>query len=134
MADFVRLTVVNYLKVFMKYSLPALLLFSTFTVQAAPSQTDRAQLEQVVETFRLSLINKDKASFMKLLFSETIPWSVAAGAHHARLEDQFCDLVDGIQPGKAAEKSAMSQDGKQGASHGKAYRMEARRPGQPQAA
>ena len=57
----------------MKHSLLALLLFSAFNVQAAPSQTDRQQLEQVVETFRLSLINKDKASFMRLLYSESIP-------------------------------------------------------------
>lgn len=170
----------------MKHSLLALLLFSAFNVQAAPSQTDRQQLEQMVETFRLSLINKDKASFMKLLYSETIPWigvikdksmnmiedrgdkvskitpgasavkfidsivsdteaieekfdnvridsdgdiaqvyfdynfnrgdyrsnwgagGVATGAHHARLEDQFRDLVDGIQSATAAEKSTLT--------------------------
>ena len=104
MADFVRLTVLNYLKVFLKYSLPALLLFSTFTVQAAPSQSDRAQLEQVVETFRLSLINKDKASFMKLLFSETIPWiGVVKDRSMTMIEDEG-GKVNKITPGASPVK------------------------------
>lgn len=58
----------------MKSALLAALLLMIFNVHATPTQTDRQQLEQVVETFRLSVINKDKASFMKLLYSGTIPW------------------------------------------------------------
>ncbi|MGK5029437.1 hypothetical protein [Janthinobacterium sp. DSP2-3-3] len=54
-----------------------------------------------METFRLCQINKDKASFIKLLYSELGQGSLAAGTHHARLEDQFRDLLDEIQPGKA---------------------------------
>lgn len=41
---------------------------------AAQDSADRARIEQVVETFRVSLIKKDTATFMKLFYSETIPW------------------------------------------------------------
>ncbi len=41
---------------------------------AAPDPADRARIEQVVETFRIAIIKKDKDSFMKLFYSETIPW------------------------------------------------------------
>ena len=41
---------------------------------AAQDAADRARIEQVVETFRVSLIKKDTATFMKLFYSETIPW------------------------------------------------------------
>ncbi len=41
----------------------------------AASQTDdRAKIEQIVESFRVSLIKKDKKTFMKLFYSNTIPW------------------------------------------------------------
>ena len=49
-------------------------LFAANAAGAAPSAADKQQLEQVVETFRLSLINKDKPGFMQLLYSENIPW------------------------------------------------------------
>lgn len=61
----------------MNYRLAVALLLCSSLALAAPAvphQAERAQLQQVVETFRLSLINKDKASFMQLLYSETIPW------------------------------------------------------------
>lgn len=41
---------------------------------AAPDTADRARIEQVVEAFRVSVIKKDTAAFMKLFYSETIPW------------------------------------------------------------
>ena len=41
---------------------------------AAQDQGDRASIEKVVETFRVSIIKKDKDSFMKLFYSDTIPW------------------------------------------------------------
>ena len=49
---------------------------ATFAVPslAAQDSADRARIEQVVETFRVSLIKKDTATFMKLFYSETIPW------------------------------------------------------------
>jgi hypothetical protein len=42
--------------------------------QAASDPADRARIEQVVESFRVSVIKKDKDSFLKLFYSETIPW------------------------------------------------------------
>jgi len=57
--------------------LPSILLISLVictSVHAAPADNDRQQLEKIVETFRLSLINKDKASFMQLLYSADIAW------------------------------------------------------------
>lgn len=42
--------------------------------QAAAEPGDRERIEQMVETFRVSIIKKDKPSFMKLFYSETIPW------------------------------------------------------------
>jgi len=49
---------------------------ATFALPLHASQdpADRARIEQVVETFRVSLIKKDTATFMKLFYSETIPW------------------------------------------------------------
>lgn len=44
------------------------------TVQSPAPSGDRAAIEQVVATFRTALINKDKDSFMKLFYSESIPW------------------------------------------------------------
>ncbi|MGK5023503.1 nuclear transport factor 2 family protein [Janthinobacterium sp. RB2R34] len=88
----------------MKSALLAALLLSAFNVQAATTQTDRQQLEQVVETFRLSLINKDKASFMKLLYSENIPWiGVIKDKSMNMLEDRG-DKVNKITPGASAVK------------------------------
>lgn len=88
----------------MKHSLLALLLFSAFSVQAAPSQTDRQQLEQVVESFRLSLINKDKASFMKLLYSETIPWIGVIKDKSMNMIEDRGDKVSKITPGASPVK------------------------------
>jgi hypothetical protein len=41
---------------------------------AASPAEDQANIRQVVETFRVSLIKKDPDTFMKLFYSETIPW------------------------------------------------------------
>ena len=85
----------------MKYRLAAALLLCSPPVVAAPvvtHQAERAQLEQVVETFRLSLINKDKASFMQLLYSETIPWiGVVRDKSMTMIEDRG-DKVGKITP------------------------------------
>jgi len=42
--------------------------------QAASPAQDRERIGQLVETFRVSLIKKDKDSFLKLFYSDTIPW------------------------------------------------------------
>ena len=54
----------------------ALSLLATFAApsHAAQDLADRARIEQVVETFRVSIVNKDKDSFMKLFYSNDIPW------------------------------------------------------------
>jgi hypothetical protein len=44
------------------------------TVAASSAAEEHARIEQVVATFRTSLINKDKSSFLKLFYSESIPW------------------------------------------------------------
>ncbi|WP_426103963.1 hypothetical protein [Massilia sp. TSP1-1-2] len=41
---------------------------------AAAEPGEREKIEQVVETFRVSIIKKDADSFMKLFYSDTIPW------------------------------------------------------------
>jgi hypothetical protein len=41
---------------------------------AAAKAGEREKIEHVVETFRVSIIKKDKGSFMKLFYSDTIPW------------------------------------------------------------
>jgi hypothetical protein len=63
----------------MKKLFAAALVCSALASYALPSHAaadpgDRAQIEQIVETFRVSLIKKDKVSFMKLFYSDTIPW------------------------------------------------------------
>lgn len=63
----------------MNKTIAAALVCSALATFAAPSYAasepgDRASIEKVVETFRVAIIKKDKASFMKLLYSETIPW------------------------------------------------------------
>jgi len=93
----------------MKHSLLAVLLFSAFSVQAAPVQAapvqaGRQQLEQVVETFRLSLINKDKASFMQLLYSENIPWIGVLKDQSMNMIEDRGDKVSKITPGASAVK------------------------------
>lgn len=60
----------------MKRLLTALLVFgaSAAPLHAATPVEELAAIGQVVETFRLSLINKDPVSFMKLFYNDTIPW------------------------------------------------------------
>lgn len=61
----------------MKLAVATTLLFSAssaFAAAPAAPQPDREQLQQVVDTFRLAIINKDKPAFMALLYSDTIPW------------------------------------------------------------
>ena len=63
----------------MKKIAAAALVSSALMMFAAPSFAaaepgDRQKIEQVVETFRVSIIKKDKDSFMKLFYSDTIPW------------------------------------------------------------
>lgn len=47
---------------------------SAAPLHAATPAQDQANIRQVVEGFRVSLIKKDPPSFMKLFYSETIPW------------------------------------------------------------
>lgn len=56
--------------------LTAVLILGTLAapLQAATPEQDRANIQQVVETFRTSLIKKDPDSFVKLFYSDTIPW------------------------------------------------------------
>jgi len=35
---------------------------------------DKKNIEAVIETFRVSLINKDKDVFIKLFYNDTVPW------------------------------------------------------------
>ena len=63
----------------MKKTFAAALVCSLFATFAAPACAasepgDRASIEKVVETFRVAIIKKDKASFMQLFYSENIPW------------------------------------------------------------
>ena len=60
----------------MKRFLTAVLILGAFTapLQAATPAEDEASIRQVVETFRVSLIKKDPATFLKLFYSESIPW------------------------------------------------------------
>ena len=41
---------------------------------AATIEEDRAKIQNVVETFRVSVIKKDREAFMKLFFKPDIPW------------------------------------------------------------
>jgi hypothetical protein len=43
--------------------------------QSQPSANGKQEIERVIETFRTSLINKDKDAFMKLFLKEDITWS-----------------------------------------------------------
>jgi hypothetical protein len=36
--------------------------------------SDKDQIKSIVETFRTSILNKDKDAFLKLFYSDTIPW------------------------------------------------------------
>ncbi len=50
---------------------------SAFAANTCPPPTPQlacAQIGSAVETFRLAIIKKDRASFLSLMFSETIPW------------------------------------------------------------
>jgi hypothetical protein len=63
----------------MKKIFAAALVCSALAAFAAPSYAasepgDREKIEKIVETFRVAIIKKDKDSFMKLFYSETIPW------------------------------------------------------------
>lgn len=58
--------------------LAAGLLFAAGAPAWAQSRADhRQQIEHIVETFRKSIIDKDKDSFMKLFLREDITWSAA---------------------------------------------------------
>ena len=41
---------------------------------AATIEQERESIQKVVETFRVSLIKKDPETFMKLFYSDSIPW------------------------------------------------------------
>ena len=43
-------------------------------VHAAQDPADRARIEDVVEKFRVAIIKKDKASFMKLFYNDKTSW------------------------------------------------------------
>lgn len=40
-----------------------------------PNSKDRAQIEQVVETFRTAIVNKDEEAFLTLFLKEDITWT-----------------------------------------------------------
>lgn len=52
-----------------------LVLSSPQTAFAQNADASKQQIEQLVETFRLAIINKDTASFMKLFLCEDITWN-----------------------------------------------------------
>jgi len=39
-----------------------------------PAQTETSKIEAIIEVFRVSIINKDKPSFVDLFYNETVPW------------------------------------------------------------
>jgi hypothetical protein len=58
-------------------SVPALATGSTKPVKEAKevkTTGDQDQIKSIVETFRTTVINKDKDNFLKLFFSENTPW------------------------------------------------------------
>jgi hypothetical protein len=62
----------------MKKIFASFLLASALAALSAPSfaasdPTDRARIEHIVEAFRVAIIKKDQASFLKLLHNESIP-------------------------------------------------------------
>lgn len=40
-----------------------------------PDSKDRVQIEQVVETFRTAIVNKDEEAFLKLFLKEDVTWT-----------------------------------------------------------
>lgn len=50
------------------------LLISNSAQAAQDNQTDKKAIAAIVETFRISLINKDKETFKSLFYSNDIPW------------------------------------------------------------
>ena len=45
-----------------------------FAANAAKPNADQEEIKGIVETFRIAVVNKDKASFLKLFFNENTPW------------------------------------------------------------
>lgn len=62
------------------------LLLSAPPALAQPSAADKQQIEAIVESFRMAIINKDPDSFMKLFLHEDITWTgVMSDASLARI-------------------------------------------------
>ncbi|HEX8614610.1 MAG TPA: hypothetical protein VF800_25300 [Telluria sp.] len=77
----------------MKHWIFAALVFSSMPALAAnatatTSKADIAALEQVVETFRVAVIKKDKPTFMGLLYSPTIAWIGVATDNSVKMVDE----------------------------------------------
>jgi hypothetical protein len=58
----------------------SVLAFSLFLLTAQPAYAEsttasRQHIEQVIETFKQTIINKDVAGFMKLFLKEDITWT-----------------------------------------------------------
>jgi hypothetical protein len=60
----------------MKKGITLLLISLSFTAfsNPYPTETSESQIRQVVELFRISLLNKDKETFGSLFYSEDIPF------------------------------------------------------------
>jgi hypothetical protein len=57
------------------YLLAFFMIVSSFSVFSEPTkQQDHDDLMQVVEDFRLALINKDEKTFVDLFYTKTAPW------------------------------------------------------------
>lgn len=54
----------------------AIFIFFQSTVHAYEKsmQTELKNIEAVIETFRVSLINKDKPAFLELFYNKSVPW------------------------------------------------------------
>ena len=106
----------------MKKIAAAALVSSALMMVAAPTFAaaepgDREKIGQVVETFRVAVIKKDKDSFMKLFYSEAIPWiGVTTDKTMARERAEEPDmppqkkLSAGSNPRKFIEGIAKSQE------------------------
>lgn len=58
-----------------------------------PDQTKTQNIEAVIDAFKLSIINKDKALFVELFYNEAVPWLRVAS-------DKTIALVPPVKEGK----------------------------------
>ena len=62
----------------MRHILYILVLFMASATFLYSQDQDKKEIEQIIETFRKSIIEKDKESFLPLFYKEDIPWIGAA--------------------------------------------------------